>query len=550
VAKLCPKILSYLSALLLGLALLPGWAVAQRTALSASEGLYPRVVRIAHDPTPSLNGTIVASVTSFPGGRGEQQIFSSSDNGVSFARVGTISDPDFANGLCCGTLYELPAQVGTLRAGTLLWSGSVGGDAAGRPMQVKIYRSTDRGATWSYLSNCATATVNRSAGGLWEPEFTIATNGSLVCFYSDETVPGFSQLIHQVTSTDGISWTAPVRTIASGVQADRPGMIVVRKLPSGRYFMTLELCGPAACTVFYKTSANGVDWGPSSNVGARVETADGKWFLHTPTNAWAAVPGTANGRIFVIGQILSSAGGVAAGNGQTMFYNDSADGSGPWRAMAAPVTIQSPPAASNFCQNYSSPLLPAADGRSVLELATDFDASVCKTYFATASAFASTGLTLGATAVTVAAGQTGTSTITFTPQGDYRGTVRLSVAIPGFNGTATFASDTVTSSDGAAKTVQLTIKPGATAAIAQPLTLAAIGRGGVMLLLAGSMRGLAAVALGAMLLLLASCGSGDSGTPQPQPSTPTAKTYTATITATDTVDSRITATTTATITVN
>ncbi len=176
---------------------------------------------------------------------------------------------------------------------------------------------------------------------------------------------------------------------------------------------------------------------------------------------------------------------------------------------------------------------------------------MCKTYFATASAFASTGLTLGATAVTVAAGQTGTSTVTFTPQGDYRGTVRLSVAIPGFNGTASFASDTVTSSDGSAKTVQLTIKPGAAAAIAQPLALAAIGMGGVMLLLAGSMRGLAAVALGAMLLLLASCGSGGSDTtPQPGPSTPTAKTYTATITATDTVDSRITASTTATITVN
>ncbi len=431
----------------------------------------------------------------------------------------------------------------------MLWSGSVGGDAPGRPMQIKIYRSTDRGATWSYLSNCAAATVNRSAGGLWEPEFTIAANGSLVCFYSDETAPGFSQLIHQVTSTDGITWTAPVRTIASGVQADRPGMIVVRKLPSGRYFMTLELCGPAACTVFYKTSANGIDWGPSSNVGARVETADGKWFLHTPTNAWAAVPGTANGRIFVIGQILSSAGGVVAGNGQTMFYNDSADGSGPWRTMAAPVAVQSPPAASNFCQNYSSPLLPSADGRSVLELATDFDASVCKTYFATASAFANTGIMLSATPVTIASGQTGSSTVTFSPQGDYRGTVRLSASIPDFSGTASFASDTVTSSDGSTKAAQLTIVPGAVPAAAAPLTLAALGAGGVMLLLASAMRGLSVAALGAIALLLASCGTSDSRTAA-RPGASAPRTYTATIIATDTIDNRITASTTATITVN
>lgn len=548
-ASSCLAKLSYLSVLLLALFAVPGAALAQRTQLSASEGLYPRVVRIAHDPTPSLNGTVVASVTSFPGGKGEEQIFSSSDNGATFSRIGTITDPDFATGLCCGTLYELPAQVGALRAGTLLWAGSVGGDTQTRPMQIKIYRSTDRGATWSYLSNCATATVNRGAGGLWEPEFTIAANGSLVCFYSDETVPGFSQLIHQVTSIDGLTWSAPVRTIASGVQADRPGMVVVRKLPSGRYFMTHELCGPAACTVFYKTSADGIDWTPASSVGARVETADGKWFLHTPTNAWAAVPGTPNGRIFVIGQILSSASGVDPGNGKTVLYNDSADGSGPWRTMAAPITIQSPPAASNFCQNYSSPLLPSADGRSLLELATDFDANVCKTYFATASAFASAGITLTAAPVSVAPGQTGTSTITVSPQGDYRGTLRLTVNIPGYAGTATIAPDTVTSNDGTAKTAQLTLVPAATAAIAQPANLAGFGIGGLMVLLAAANRRRAAVASSAMLLTLASCGGGGAGTvTQPVP-VPTPRTYTATITATDTADAKITASTTAIITV-
>lgn len=228
-------------------------ASAQRTAISASESLYPRVVRIGHDPTLSLNGTLVASVTSFPNGKGEEQIFSSGDNGKTFARIGTISDVGFSTGLCCGTLYELPTAVGSLRAGTLLWAGSVGGDAPANPMQIKIYRSFDRGANWTYLSNCATGTVPRSKGGLWEPEFTIAANGALVCFYSDETVPGFSQLIHQVTSTDGITWSTPVRTIASGMQADRPGMVVVRRLPTGRFFLTHELCGPAACTVFYKT---------------------------------------------------------------------------------------------------------------------------------------------------------------------------------------------------------------------------------------------------------------------------------------------------------
>ena len=530
-------------------------AAAQRAALSTTEALYPRVVRVSHDPTPSANGTLVASVTSFPGGKGEEQIFSSADNGATFARIGTIADPDFATGLCCGTLYELPQAVGSLRAGTLLWAGSVGGDTPGKPMQIKIYRSTDRGATWTYLSNCATATVPRSTGGLWEPEFTVAANGALVCFYSDETVAGFSQLIHQVTSTDGVNWSAPVRTIASGVQADRPGMVVVRRLPGGRFFMTHELCGPAACTVFYKTSADGIDWTPASDVGTRVETADGQWFLHTPTNAWAPVPGTANGRIFVIGQILSSANGVAAGNGRTILYNDSADGSGPWKTLAAPIAIQSPPTSSNFCQNYSSPLLPSADGTTLLELASDFDASggtnVCKTYFATASTAAVSGsVTLGATAVTMSGGQSGTSTITLTPSGGYRGTMKLTASIPGFTGTVSFPGDGLITMDGTARTVTMTLSPVKTAAVG------GFGVAGVafaaLFLAGGADGGRGGAGGGGRVGDLSGCGGGSSGSTSATPvaTTPTAQTYTATITATDTSDSRITASTTATVTLN
>lgn len=555
------NILSHLSVCLLVLVASASWpvsAVAQRKALSEAEGLYPRVVRISHDPTPSANGNVVASVTSFPGGKGEQQIFSSSDNGASFARIGTINDPDFATGLCCGTLYEMPVTIGTLRAGSLLWAGSVGGDTPTKPMQIKIYRSTDRGVTWTYLSNCATGGVPRSAGGLWEPEFTVAANGSLVCFYSDETVPGFSQLIHQVTSTDGIHWSTPVRTIASGVSADRPGMVVVRELPSGRYFMTHELCGPAACTVFYKTSSDGIDWTPATNVGTRVETADGRWFLHTPTNAFAAVPGTANGRIFVIGQILSSASGIAAGNGKTILYNDSADGSGPWKTLAAPVQLPSPSTttAGNFCQNYSSPLLPSTDSRSLLGLASDFDTSgggnVCKTYFASASALAAQGLAMTATAVTIARGQSGVSTVIVSPSGDYRGTMRLSVSIPGFGGTAKFTTDTLSSGDGSPQTVTLTVASTQMAALGGPPALAGFGIAGLLVVLIGVGRRRPVLASGALLLTLAGCGGGDTASPivaTPVPA-PVAATYTATITATDTVDSTITASTTALVTVN
>ncbi|WP_030825881.1 hypothetical protein [Streptomyces hygroscopicus] len=37
----------------------------------------------------------------------------------------------------------------------------------------------------------------------------------------------------------------------------------------------------------------------------------------------------------------------------------------------------------DFCPNYSSSLLPSADGSEVLEAATDYDGEVCRLYYAT-----------------------------------------------------------------------------------------------------------------------------------------------------------------------
>ena len=538
-----PKAIAWLAAIMVLIGVMPSPATAQRTELSANETLYPRLVRLSHDAAAS--GRVVASVTSFPSGKGEEQIFASDDNGRTFARIGTIADPDFAKGLCCGTLYELPQKVGSLDPGTLLWAGSVGGDTQGAPMQIKIFKSTDRGATWSYLSNCLTATVNRSAGGLWEPEFAIASDGSLACYYSDETQPGHSQVLRVTRSTDGITWSTPIDLVSSGVAADRPGMAVVRRLPSGRYFLTFELCGPAACTVFYKTSVDGINFGAATDVGTRVETADHRWLLHTPTNAWAPVPGLANGRIFVIGQIVADAAGPATGNGVVVLYNDSADGSGPWQTLPAPVPISAPSGISNVCQNYSSPLLPSADGRTLLGLATDYDVvagqRLCKTYFGTASTTAAPTLMLSGNAISIARGQSGTSTITVTPGGGYRGTVKLSVSIPGFS--ASLSPATLTFTGDGAQTTTLSV-PGTANALLIPLFL--VGGAG----LAARRRG-KAIPLLAGALALGSCGGGSgstggTGTTTPPPAVTT---YTATVTATDANDPTITAATTVNVTV-
>jgi hypothetical protein len=67
--------------------------------------------------------------------------------------------------------------------------------------------------------------------GLWDPEFLVAKDGALVIFWSDETDSCCSQKLTQMRSTDGVTWKNETDTVESESQPDRPGMIVVGKLP-------------------------------------------------------------------------------------------------------------------------------------------------------------------------------------------------------------------------------------------------------------------------------------------------------------------------------
>jgi hypothetical protein len=69
-----------------------------------------------------------------------------------------------------------------------------------------------------------------------------------------------------------------------------------------------------------------------------------------------------------------------------MFTNTTADGSGPWRMVDAPLALPSPPLLTNWCQNYSSPLLPTADNKGLIMLQTDGGAdTTCRTRFGSAA---------------------------------------------------------------------------------------------------------------------------------------------------------------------
>jgi hypothetical protein len=202
-----------------------------------------------------------------------------------------------------------------------------------------IFTSTDQGRTWKYFSTPVRASVN-TAGGLWEPEFEIAQDQSLVMFWSDETHSCCKgQQLRQIRTIDGVSWRDETTTV-TGPDGARPGMAIVRQNPiTHRFFMTYEYCGVnRGCSAYYRWSDDCWNFGNPDNPGTLIRTAQGDVFQHAPANVWSPARGSLAGEIIVVGQTVAGPDSHDL-NGQVLFVNDRADASGPWRTIPAPVQV-------------------------------------------------------------------------------------------------------------------------------------------------------------------------------------------------------------------
>lgn len=373
---------------------LSGANAATGTLLPQGVG-YPRLVRLSHGPVAS-NGWIIASTTA--------KLFVSKDDGKTFSFLADAPAKEGSRVRCCEGLYELPQAVGSLPEGTLIYAATYGEgitppppEATARSRQrgfrqeatpaIEIYTSSDQGAHWKYHSTPVSGRGEKGSGGLWEPEFTVARDGALVMFWSDETYSCCSQKLSKIRTYDGVIWKDSSDVVATTTQSDRPGMIIVRRLPTGVYFMSYEICGDPLtgpkCAAYYRISRDGWNYGNANYPGKRIETASGQFFEHAPANIWSPSPLSPNGVILVVGQVLhNSDGSVAKDNGKVLFMNPLLDGSGPWTPVPAPVQV--PYSYDNPCPNYSSALLPVENGAALLEFASDFSAqNKCGMYFAT-----------------------------------------------------------------------------------------------------------------------------------------------------------------------
>lgn len=130
-----------------------------------------------------------------------------------------------------------------------------------------VYVSTDQGRSWSYLSNVDSS---NGPGGLWEPDFLQLANGRLAVFYSNETHPGYSQIISEKVSSDnGTNWGPEIwADYQVGGGTLRPGMPQSVRMANGTYIMVAEVVNLGNADVYYKTSPDGMAW--STNLGVHI----------------------------------------------------------------------------------------------------------------------------------------------------------------------------------------------------------------------------------------------------------------------------------------
>lgn len=349
-----------------------------RQVLYDQGSFYPKVVLLR-------DGRMLAGVTTNIGRDGVGVIEASADGGRSFQQVAQIRDSTAANGgsVCCASLFVLPSQVGGLPAGTVLWAASTGSGlpTAQRTSRQRLWASEDDGLHWHFVSDIAVAPNHYNT---WEPSLSVARDGELVAFYSDETDKQYhDQKLVQVRSADAVHWTDYRETVVSDQWEVRPGMANVIRLPDRGYFMSYEVCNNDLvhlCGVYFRRSADGWDYGDPRDLGTTVRTADGEFLRHTPFPAWAPGPGR-DGTILLISEMIVNAdGSVAPENGAAIVANSDL-GDGPWFELPAPIAVTD--VRNTNCKNFSPGLLPSPDGTSLLEVDTDVAGSVCETYYAT-----------------------------------------------------------------------------------------------------------------------------------------------------------------------
>src|SRR4051794_1317668 len=154
-----------------------------------ADASYPRAIRLDHD-TNSGRTILATFAQRNESGPSNFPIFRSTDGGATFGAnpISTITSHTAGWDLGAPVIYEVPRTASGLNQGDLLAAGTAWDEGNFTAQKIEVFKSTDHGVTWQYLSNCTQTSglPNTIGAGIWEPWFLLTSNNTLACFISDE----------------------------------------------------------------------------------------------------------------------------------------------------------------------------------------------------------------------------------------------------------------------------------------------------------------------------------------------------------------------------
>lgn len=254
---------------------------------------YPRMIKLANG-----NWLAVAAIydnngyTKVSTGGTKLQVFLSTDNCRTWTLAATLGE----NGrdLDNGQFVQLANGDILLAMRSVRWQESY---------QLRVYKSTNGGSSWSYLStidenNGTAGALGNPDKGVYEPHMQILSDGTLAVMYANEKhvteSPSYSQIVSEKLSTNGgASWGSEIYVAWDpSNSAARPGMPVWQKMNNGQYMVTYEVCGTQSCNVFTKKSSDGKTW--ASGIGTQVPSQQGGPYLLSLTDGRIVLTSNAN----------------------------------------------------------------------------------------------------------------------------------------------------------------------------------------------------------------------------------------------------------------
>jgi hypothetical protein len=342
---------------------------------------YAKIIVLKH--SGSANGTQLVTFDKLVLQNGEQvyPIYRSTNDGASWTHVTDVNPSDQFPALTRTAqpfLYEVTETTGNLTAGTILLAGMIMPENRSSSRLV-VYKSTNQGTSWSYLSTIDSGgpavydpSPSSTTTTVWEPSLAIDANGGLVAYFSDERqkANGVLQAVSYRRSTDGgQTWGSLVNVSAPTNQSDRPGMITVTTLPDGRYLATFEVVNRPSqsqntAPVYYKTSADGLNWGNANSIGTPIKLADGRGIGSSPYVTWVPTGGP-KGMVVVASKWSLDANGAIDG-GQNFYVNYNL-GEGPWERLPMAVTYDATDTQGGNFSGFAQGIDVSADGRTLYQ---------------------------------------------------------------------------------------------------------------------------------------------------------------------------------------